>query len=295
MSSITGTLSKELWNHRRDVIISRFQTDDPKDIARDLGMDWTSVYRWARKLGIAPKGNVRRAHRNQSCNIHYFDQWSPNMAYILGYLFADGSVTEAGVTADATESDKGILEFIKAETNSVLSIKTYAGTNGTKTYCRIHLNSKVIRNKLVELGMKPSKTYLDDPYPNVPEELNGHFVRGFFDGDGSASKDGTEIKFIGTIKFIRGLIGSLVQLAGMKEAKITKFLGERATWCVVHWHHRDDIERFYRHIYPVDGYGFCLERKRARLAGRLARPYRVNCVPPAFRRKGGMAECQQIS
>jgi hypothetical protein len=42
-----------------------------------------------------------------------------------------------------------------------------------------------IVNRLLELGGKPRKSFCETKIPSIPDSLFRHFVRGFFDGDGS--------------------------------------------------------------------------------------------------------------
>ena len=51
----------------------------------------------------------------------------------------------------------------------------------------VDISSAILVNDLVELGIGYKKTYSDLTIPNIPENLIRHFVRGFFDGDGSIS------------------------------------------------------------------------------------------------------------
>lgn len=48
----------------------------------------------------------------------------------------------------------------------------------------LNLNSKIMKNDLINLhGIMPWKSY-DVQFPFVPEEYLHHFIRGYFDGDG---------------------------------------------------------------------------------------------------------------
>lgn len=79
--------------------------------------------------------------------------------------------------------------------------------------CYIDLNSKQIGKDLVNLGITPNKSLtLDINFNMIPNELIHHFIRGYFDGDGSIShtdQDGIirwQISFIGTEKFLNYLM-----------------------------------------------------------------------------------------
>ncbi|MBB6452776.1 intein-encoded DNA endonuclease-like protein [Salirhabdus euzebyi] len=124
-----------------------------------------------------PRGSWKRKY---TLNEDYFKTWSNNMAYILGFIVADGTVYRDGQTVSIAQKEKYILENIKKELGSNQPLYR---NEQTGVYM-LNLNSKKIKTDLSEKhGIKPNKsTTIDFPY--IPEEYLSHFVRGFFDGDG---------------------------------------------------------------------------------------------------------------
>jgi hypothetical protein len=117
----------------------------------------------------------------------------------------------------------------------------------------------------MELGLKPRKTYRDDPFPSMPDEMVPHFIRGYFDGDGSSciTNEGyLRVSLIGTINFIHGMRKKLVELAGMQFRQTHITYGKTASWAKVVWGAVADCKKFYDFIYPA-GYSYCLARKKA--------------------------------
>ena len=70
-------------------------------------------------------------------------------------------------------------------------------------YCSFNINNKKFANDLISKGVVHNKTYiLEPPCPSfLPEDLVRHFIRGYFDGDGSiyATKSTNEgfVSFVG--------------------------------------------------------------------------------------------------
>ena len=127
--------------------------------------------------------------RKYTLDENYFDTInSSNKAYILGFIYADGSVSERGnLTICLSKKDIEILEFIKKELN-------YSGTISTKLinkneYSLLNIVSKAMIIKLTELGIIPNKTYNSSRLPIVPKEYFNDMLRGYFDGDGSIYGD----------------------------------------------------------------------------------------------------------
>ena len=72
---------------------------------------------------------------------------------------------------------------------------------------QLRLNSKILSQDLINLGCIPKKSLVLG-FPEIPKEYLCHFVRGFFDGDGSIhfNKPNTiKISFISTQKFLEKL------------------------------------------------------------------------------------------
>lgn len=112
---------------------------------------------------------------------------TPNSAYILGLLASDGYVSKVdnGVYIELQQSDRQILEDVNIALNNERPIKDYTRENGYKN-SKLYFFSREIKQDLALYNIVPNKTYLElDFLQNIDEELFPHFLRGFFDGDGS--------------------------------------------------------------------------------------------------------------
>ncbi|MBZ9572899.1 hypothetical protein KJA17_01785 [Patescibacteria group bacterium] len=113
------------------------------------------------------------------------------MAYVLGFIVADGSVWKRKDRKDSyimniTSKDRRHLEKIKEAISSQykLGLKS-SGYTGRKEYSFIQVSNKEICEDLINLGIVPRKTYNNLNSIKVPDKYFPDFVRGFFDGDGS--------------------------------------------------------------------------------------------------------------
>jgi hypothetical protein len=108
-----------------------------------------------------------------------------NKAYIIGFIYADGSINDNCLSIIIKESDIEILKFIKKELNYGGDIKSFIHkTNGNK-YVRLSIYSKKIVGDLSKIGIIKNKTYLSNSLPKINDILFSDMLRGFFDGDGS--------------------------------------------------------------------------------------------------------------
>lgn len=136
---------------------------------------------------LRPRGHWKRKYQ---INEDYFKCWSPNMAYILGFFLADGVISGVGQTVSFAQKESEILEQIRDEMES--PIGEYK--NGVHF---LNINSKIIKDDLINIhGLTPNKSKTVE-FPYVPDKYMHHFVRGYFDGDGSIYKKGNMINFVG--------------------------------------------------------------------------------------------------
>ena len=171
--------------------------------------------------------------RKYTLNESVFKSWSDDVAYLLGFILADGCLYKYKNKSCFTlnlhihEKDLHILE----------SFKKVFGTD--KPIYKINncvvlvINSTEIAEDLKSFGIDERKS-LTSTWPEyIPEEYLSHFVRGFFDGDGSvfkikhpaAKRDYIGINFTGTKNFLIELQKNINKILGkeygyMRELKI---------------------------------------------------------------------------
>lgn len=133
---------------------------------------------------IMKEYNINSKRKNgYSLNEEYFkDITNEHQAYWLGFIAADGCITESNYFAISLK-DKDILEEFKKDINfsgDVYSPKSKAGT-----YYRINFSSKEFCDNLRTLGILERKSLTYNNLPNIRHGLLRHFIRGYFDGDGT--------------------------------------------------------------------------------------------------------------
>lgn len=121
---------------------------------------------------------MRKTH---TVNERFFSEWSSEMAYILGYLYADGYMDRDKYRIRLASKDKQILEDIKGKLNYSGELKSCSNKQGE--WLELHIQNKQIYSDLRKLGIYPNKS-LTMRFPEIPKEVLPHFIRGYFDGDG---------------------------------------------------------------------------------------------------------------
>ena len=151
-------------------------------------------------------------YKARSIDSNFFEKIdTEEKAYILGFIYADGCITNHALQIKVSKKDVEILEKIKMSLKSNHKIGTYINSNGYgigNEYCAIRMVDKKIEQDLSALGVISRKTkILTFPTSDqVPQDLIRHFIRGFFDGDGSVYKhDYPSMSFTGTYEMLCGV------------------------------------------------------------------------------------------
>lgn len=129
-------------------------------------------------------------------------------AYWLGFLFADGCVY--------TRARKGAMQLtVCLQDGDASHLSRFCSAIGSrkrplvypeKRRCELRHSSDLMCGDLIVHGCTPRKTR-SVRFPSLAPALVGHFVRGYFDGDGSASVVGRRLflEWKGTYNFLRSL------------------------------------------------------------------------------------------
>jgi hypothetical protein len=120
-----------------------------------------------------------------TCDNQFFDYWWEGSAYLLGYLEADGQIKIDGpavrVYFQTSVKDLKFLESLKRMVGwtgkTSISDNWAAGKKYGKA--RFTVSSRRWKDSLVLQQLRT------DRLPEVPEGLLHHYIRGYFDGDGS--------------------------------------------------------------------------------------------------------------
>jgi intein-encoded DNA endonuclease-like protein len=121
---------------------------------------------------------------------NFFNAWSSQMAYVLGYFCADGCmfINPRGSKYISFYSvDSELILKIKRllKTKNKISIRNRDRENWNKLFS-LQIGSKKAYSDLLKLGLMTSKAKRLS-LPDIPDEYLRHFVRGYFDGDGCIS------------------------------------------------------------------------------------------------------------
>jgi hypothetical protein len=168
---------------------------------------WTS---WANWLGTK---NIRGQLRKYKVNDNFFKKWSSNMAYVLGFWFADGNMRKRLGAGNFSIAQQTKDEYILKNILSAMKCNNPIYQSSTRKNSSVfEISSEEIYRDLIKLGGTPCKSK-NIKLPYVPLKFFPDFLGGLFDGDGCVSKRYPKnqnpyyISFIcsGSIKFLEQL------------------------------------------------------------------------------------------
>jgi len=155
------------------------------------------------------------------------------MAYVLGYISADGCISEDKnrknnpFTLNITSKDLKHLYKIRKALDSEHKISKKLGGSGNTNY-QFQTRNPVITNDLIKLGITPRKTFRLKPL-KIPNKYFSDFVRGFFDGDGSVyiykvnNTPQVKVAFVGaSLPFIANINQQICKQIGVPQKSVHK-------------------------------------------------------------------------
>lgn len=225
-----------------------------QEIAERIGLPRPTVTRWFRCFRIPTQSGTRFTNFNLlnvgprksppakpkvkrespwKWNKEFFKTWSPEMAYVLGFLCADGAVYKnprGSYYFAFYSADREIVSKIRSvlQSNHKIGVREKSKYNAHwRTSYVLQIGGKHAFDDLKQLGIVPDKS-LRMLFPRVPRAFVGHFVRGYFDGDGSVcfrqywAKDRQKMRWIFQLRFISG---SRRFLKGLRQALLPYITG----------------------------------------------------------------------
>lgn len=153
-----------------------------KNLASKYGVSqWTLLARF-KELGI-------RKTTKRKLNKQAFSEFTPGSCYWAGFIAADGWISRGyHCSIELSIKDEPHLEKIRTFLHSSANITTHErvrfGSNLKSA--RIQFNSVELVNDLKNnFNITSNKSLSYAPPVQIPNNLLGHFIRGYIDGDGS--------------------------------------------------------------------------------------------------------------
>lgn len=224
--------SINVWSESEDDILRNNyikNNTNPNDLLNLLpGRTWNSILLRASHLKLRSRRS-KGLVRTHSFLFDFFEKIdTPEKAYWLGFIFADGSIRNNTLRIGLIVEGKKHLEKLSAEIQ--FSGKVRFGKNKAYT---IELTHPKFAKDLIEKGVTERKTW-SISYPKfLPENLHRHFIRGIFDGDGTITTKTTYYRnkvyktpsmgICGAVpEFLQAIVDILYTKTGVDKVKVIR-------------------------------------------------------------------------
>ena len=176
--------------------------------------------------------------KNATCkfNTKLFQEWNELSAYILGYLEADGTFlldeNTIRITFAASDKDREFIEMLasKIEFTGKVSTRKFILKQNGKQYghTRFTVSSRTWKKNLEAIDFR------NDRIPKVPKQYLHHYIRGYFDGDGSVyfEKQSQRYKssFVFSSKTLATSFKNILELHEIKASNIHVKTNSKHCW-----------------------------------------------------------------
>lgn len=183
----------------QEKIIQAYQNNvSMRQLEKDFDTTRQSISKFLTEKGI--KTTVGNHYRKYHHNENFFENIdTEEKAYWLGFMYADGWIQDNsnrhgqdhfGISL-ADEDEKHLNKFLKSlNATNPINYDDSSVKRGQSRIAKVELTSQKTVDDLIKHGCFKKKTLILKPPTSVPNELIPHFIRGFFDGDGSIIKSG---------------------------------------------------------------------------------------------------------
>ena len=177
----------------KEFISDNYLLFGPKIVAEKLGRNATTIIKFAKSQGLEldrsqklPETDCPDFKYDLVFYNRFLNNITPELAYWLGFFWADGTVNrEAGLVIEITKDDGEVLKdiFYKVFPFSI----SYRNREGRKPQMSFHITDKNVASLLKSLGKYPKSSENHEKIFNYLkfEELQLFFLRGLIDGDGN--------------------------------------------------------------------------------------------------------------
>jgi hypothetical protein len=241
-------------------------------VADNLNLSVSTIYKYMKLYNICYEKHYKGIYQ---CNENFFKNDSPESFYLAGFIAADGSVQyrKYSKTLKITLSEKDFnhLEKIKNILSSNHNIKIYKVKKSklvkSENNCaELQITNKTLVEDLIKFNIIPNKTKTYCmPEWLINHNFISHFMRGYFDGDGTITHCGLNkdrkikqlnFSILGTEKFIQQYNSILSEKCKLHSNKIIKHYSVSK----ISYSGNNVIKHIYDFLYKNQN--ICLDRKQ---------------------------------
>jgi hypothetical protein len=158
----------------------------------------TYVYTVLKRNAVTKRTYKKGIGKYQVCQDVFDNLANTNAAYWLGFLYADGHIKaktkELIVVLSAKDKEQLVALNLFLKSNRPI----YEIVDRIYHKVRLHAYGEHLYATLHRFGLSPNRKDTCEILSLIPSNSQSHFIRGMFDGDGSASTRPAQLFFLGS-------------------------------------------------------------------------------------------------
>ena len=150
------------------------------NISKDTGIHVQSIYAHFQKNNWEYNNDIQIRQAGYFVDDNHLDNVdTEDKAYFLGWMLSDGCVSKNTLRINLKRDDEYIIKEMFNKFSTGYKSTIYKNNKS------MSLSSTKMIHALKNLGCVENKTEVGFDLPDISKDLFRHFVRGYFDGDGS--------------------------------------------------------------------------------------------------------------
>lgn len=229
---------------KEEYIIKNYSSKSTKEIKEYTGLSITTIMR------VLKRNNIKnKTSKLYSYNYDFFENIdSEEKSYWLGFLYADGYVRKRNISSELrlklSIKDIDHLYLFKNILKSTSPIRI------NNDQAVIYICGKKIVDDLINNGCFQNKSS-SITFPELDKNLIRHFIRGYFDGDGSikfTDKKNPSLNIVsGSFIFLEEIKKTISISCNIRNPKI--FVSSNGNYGNIFWNSIPDIVSIYFYLY----------------------------------------------
>lgn len=252
---------KKPWSEYELSLLKQYPKLTKREICDQLDRSLESVRKKIHRLNVA--GDNINYQRKYDLNMGFFDVWSSDLSYILGYMMADACITKQGFQFSVNINDLPVMNFIK----KCVSPNSKIYYEKTRPVIQLHINSALLPEKLKKYNLIPRKTF-NEILPFIPDEYKRDYLRGLFDGDGCFCRSKPDSKAYSKLYICSASLSFLKQVQSKLTFNYGKIYKTQTCYTLGIWR-KKELGKILSFMYYKDC--FCLYRKRDKVVDAIER------------------------
>lgn len=173
------------WTSKEEDILRRYLLVEKQEVIQSYlpNRSWSAIMQKALDLGLNRSRSLsNKIEKGYVFNDDFFSSWTPEMAWVLGWIVTDGTIQRDSnrLKIELNSKDKDVLYKIG---NLLMSEGLVIREDLKFNRSYISMNNSNFIKDLNTIGVYPNKTFTVK-VPSMPTDCIRHFIRGAIEGDG---------------------------------------------------------------------------------------------------------------